>query len=348
MPMNTRKTKRNSEESEKSPRSIPGKLLDFLTSGPKDTAPQQRQRQPQQSPQPHQQTQPGTPHPARPAAAEEQDIRVEDDEVFDPEGTPFTSPLSSPRRTPLPGSFTSEEEDTLTETPRATSTSNVPSPPLIYSSDEDEDEDDSISSAASVRRAARKWGQGTNWNEPPETATTATTDDQEDSAIQALLARYPINFQQDSVPDDMTNPEGDTPATATGAMGTQPPQPTGGVPGISLTDWNAQREELQRLKRELDALRDPRGPRTVATQETKIPSYSGFSDDRAAEVWFQRAESVANQFGWTDQRFIEAASTCFNEERRGLVLGRKVQVRKHRVQDAVRQGRVQALLPQAV
>ena len=299
---NTRKTSEADKEEDLILEEIPKELRDFLQSGPKDKAPQRSQSQPP----------PGTPHPARPEALETEESAEED---------AFTSPATSPHHTPLPGTPNSERDDTLTETPSAPKPKrkSIPTPPSLHSSEGSDD--DSISSAASVRRAEGRRRQREAWKVQRE------LDEREEKALAELLAKYPIQpanpqwgrgltqqQQQQPVDEDletkMSTPAGHTQEGAT-------------APAITAAAWQAQRDEMKRLQEELDKLKGPSGPRTVATQETKIPQFAGFSDDRSAEVWYQRAESVANQFGWSDQRFIEAATNCFTKSAEAWYLNEK-------------------------
>ena len=149
--MNTRSTKRTSEdEEETSPRSLPSRLIDFLRPGPRDTAPQQPQPQPE------------TPYPQRRATSENPAEAESED---------------TPVNTPLPESPTGSIEDE--ETPRAR-----PQPLFTnrrrftlsnLSSSSEEEDNVSLSSLASVKKAAELWGGGANTWEGGTPTTRETT-----------------------------------------------------------------------------------------------------------------------------------------------------------------------------
>ena len=167
-------------------------------------------------------------------------------------------------------------------------------------SDEDtlvEDTSDDDASLESVRRAlAGAWGGHESlWNDPPyNMSCTASTTSGAVAPASFTLATTAASAS--TVPTTV----------ASGSLSA-----TGQVPTISIAAWNQQQEEMARLTRLVQRL-ETQG-RTVATQETKIPNFEGFSDARSAEVWWTKAESVAMQYGWTDERFIEAASNCFTK-----------------------------------
>ena len=52
----------------------------------------------------------------------------------------------------------------------------------------------------------------------------------------------------------------------------------------------------------------------VATQEAKVPTFAGIKDDRSAEAWWSKAESIAKQNDWEDERFIETATSVMIKE----------------------------------
>ena len=189
------------------------------------------------------------------------------------------------------------------------------------SSSSEEEDNVSLSSLASVKKAAELWGGGANTWEGGTPATRETTP----RATFKLTPAHPQwNLQAAGINPATGRPmmAGEDEEKSTAPTGATPKAPKQ-LPEITLEDWNDQREELERLKRELARISDPTGSRTVATQETKIPQYSGFTDDRSAEVWLQKAESVARQFGWSDDRFIEAATNCFTKSAEAWYLDEK-------------------------
>ena len=104
-----------------------------------------------------------------------------------------------------------------------------------------------------------------------------------------------------------------------GAGANTPTTPIQQLPGdpndaarVSNAVWNAMVGQLraaQQTSADLSAQLAAYGNRApVVSQEAKLPNYEGFTDSRPAEVWFARAENVAAQYGWSDLRFIEAAT----------------------------------------
>ncbi len=81
------------------------------------------------------------------------------------------------------------------------------------------------------------------------------------------------------------------------------------------TEINAQAERLVAAEATMKALQDSLAVRPKSTvTETKIPSFSGLSDDRSAALWLQKVDSIAAQFGYDDVKYIESASNALTKE----------------------------------
>ena len=63
-----------------------------------------------------------------------------------------------------------------------------------------------------------------------------------------------------------------------------------------------------------DKLKNAQPKKEVATQEVKIPTFEGTKDSRSAEAWWAKADSIAKQNEWEDQRFIETATSVLTKE----------------------------------
>ena len=157
-----------------------------------------------------------------------------------------------------------------------------------------------------------------------EEETTSESGEESDETVteeenpgQVLSDEDSLMHELPPVEEEIVMAEGGDGKNATGTR----PKGTGPIT-IQKQDWDDQVAEITTLRQQLQHLQQaiqqapggapaiPQAPAGTVSTEAKLDKYKGFTDERPAHVWWDRAASIAAQYRWSDARFIEACTNA--------------------------------------
>lgn len=135
--------------------------------------------------------------------------------------------------------------------------------------------------------------------EEPETEESFQDAEAEGAEIPPLASESDSESEdEDEESEDEDEDEGDmTEGDAAGAA------------AAMVQQLQAQAKELEDLKAQLQLVSN-----TKLSNDAKPPNFSGSREERSAEIWISKMDSLAAQFKWPDAKYIEVAVSAMTKE----------------------------------
>ena len=143
----------------------------------------------------------------------------------------------------------------------------------------------------------------------------------DEQGIQAGPTEEPVHVvDQPAQPDEQGEQAGPTEDNEENSGNSTPRSDMAGDEAEEVVQqMQTQQREIEELRAQLKLLSTVKYSGT----DTKVPTFSGVKDDRSAELWLAKLDSLATQFEWSDSKYIETAVNAMTKDAEAWAASRR-------------------------